>query len=289
MQVKVEVVNRGKTSIHLNELYFNWAITDSTLFPKMPKTRCVDCGATMNVLLGPNKSYTQVYPLKVPANQPLSQPYWLRERGTIGMYKLPETFGAPASQFMGFKAQQQETVSMQDIIGQPENPPAAYIYAELPLGMYPQFKIPVQYKHTDPVLGELYQPLAVVPPVLVNLPPARSYVFADAQPKTVPVTLRAGRAGVSGRLALALPAGWKCEPATADFALAAKDEELTVNFQVQPLPSARRKNRPRSNPTAATSALPSSWSMTPWTTAETASGSANRRATISARARSRCR
>ena len=96
----------------------------------------------------------------------------------------------------------------------------------------------VQYKHTDPVLGELYQPLAVVPPVLVNLPPARSYVFADAQPKTVPVTLRAGRAGVSGSLALALPAGWKCAPATVPFALAAKDEELTVNFQVQPLAGA---------------------------------------------------
>ena len=76
------------------------------------------------------------------------------------------------------------------------------------------FRVPVQYKHTDPVLGELYQPLTVVPPVLVNLPPARSYIFADAQPRTVPVTLRAGRAGVSGSLALALPAGWKCEPAT---------------------------------------------------------------------------
>ena len=105
-------------------------------------------------------------------------------------------------------------------------------------GQIIDYTIPVLYKHTDPVLGELYQPLAVVPPVLVNLPPARSYVFADAQSKTVPVTLRAGRAGVSGSLALALPAGWKCEPATVPFALAAKDEELTVNFQVHPLAGA---------------------------------------------------
>ncbi|RZK11455.1 MAG: hypothetical protein EOO56_28980, partial [Hymenobacter sp.] len=53
--------------------------------------------------------------------------------------------------------------------------------------------VPVQYKHTDPVLGELYQPLAVVPPVMVNIPAARAYVFADQQPKQVPVTLRAGQ------------------------------------------------------------------------------------------------
>jgi hypothetical protein len=52
----------------------------------------------------------------------------------------------------------------------------------------------VLYKHTDPCY-ELYQLLVVVPPVLVNLLPVCSYVFADAQPKTVPVTLRAARAG----------------------------------------------------------------------------------------------
>ncbi|MDO7845628.1 PIG-L family deacetylase [Hymenobacter sp. M29] len=157
-------------------------------------------------------------------------PYWLREKQTVGMYRVDE----------------------QLLRGKPENESALtahytfrYRYTvsdakkrEKEMQGTIDYTVPVQYKHTDPVLGELYQPLAVVPPVLVNLPPARSYVFADAQPKTVPVTLRAGRAGVSGRLALALPAGWKCAPATADFALAAKDEELTVNFQVQPLAGA---------------------------------------------------
>ena len=41
---------------------------------------------------------------------------------------------------------------------------------------------PICYKHTDPVLGELYQPAAVVPPVAVNLPAARAYVFAGRKP-----------------------------------------------------------------------------------------------------------
>ncbi|MGY3090449.1 LmbE family N-acetylglucosaminyl deacetylase [Hymenobacter sp. UYAg731] len=177
-----------------------------------------------------------------------SQPYWLREVPSVGMYKLPKQIpnGSSPSTVYAFGRHgfeqipgSGENIEQQQLVGLPENPPlpSVYVSAKIQEGLI-EFMVPVQYKHTDPVLGELYQPLAVVPPVLVNLPPARSYVFADAQPKTVPVTLRAGRAGVSGSLALALPAGWKCEPATVPFALAAKDEELTVNFQVQPLAGA---------------------------------------------------
>ncbi|RZK45262.1 MAG: LmbE family protein, partial [Hymenobacter sp.] len=95
-----------------------------------------------------------------------------------------------------------------------------------------------QYKHTDPVLGELYQPLAVVPPVMVNIPAARAYVFADQQPKQVPVTLRAGQAGVVGSLALQVPSGWQVEPATVPFSLKNKDDEQTITFSLRPLAGA---------------------------------------------------
>ena len=78
----------------------------------------------------------------------------------------------------------------------------------------------------------------MVPPVLVNLPAARAYVFADAQPKTIPVTLRAGRAGIAGTVALAAPAGWESSPASVPFALAAKDAEQTVAFTLRPGPGA---------------------------------------------------
>ena len=194
---------------------------------KLKSITWIDKDSAINKAILPNQSIIAKVTFKQPlfndgrgVSTPVSltQPYWLREPGTVGMYAVAE----------------------QDERGRAENGPALSIICSLQFAL-PGTKfldynltVPVQYKHTDPVLGELYQPLAVVPPVLVNLPPARSYVFADAQPKMVPVTLRAGRAGVSGSLALALPVGWKCEPATVPFALAAKDEELTVNFQVQP-------------------------------------------------------
>ncbi|TGE29646.1 PIG-L family deacetylase [Hymenobacter metallicola] len=146
------------------------------------------------------------------ADSVTSQPYWLNTRGSIGMYNVKE---------------QQEC-------GQPENDPSIEVSFEFLIGGQSiEYTVPVQYKSTDPVEGEKYRPLTVVPPVAVNIG-GRAYVFADNTPKTIPVTLRAGRAGVKGSLALTLPAGWKATPATASFDLAAKDAEQTVFFQVQP-------------------------------------------------------
>ena len=223
VKVALEAINRSNYSIELRKISFDGRIgSDSTVNQRLVSGKPLILN--LQSCCGPNTPNADTY------NKPITAPYWLIAPGTTGMYFVPSQLQR----------------------GQAENRPAMTLGCTVKLNLLDkntsgkdakggldgatefQFLVPVQYKHTDPVLGELYQPLAVVPPVLVNLPPARSYVFADAQSKTVPVTLRAGRAGVSGSLALALPAGWKCEPATVPFALAAKDEELTVNFQVQP-------------------------------------------------------
>ncbi|MCA8829135.1 PIG-L family deacetylase [Hymenobacter pini] len=141
-----------------------------------------------------------------------SQPYWLLKPGTTGMYVVAE----PRQ------------------IGNAENDAVAAVDIKIQIqGESIQYTVPVQYKSTDPVEGEKYRPLTVVPPVAVNIG-GRAYVFADNQPKTVPVTLRAGKAGVKGTLALSLPKGWTAEPTSIPFELAAKDAEQTVQFRVQP-------------------------------------------------------
>ena len=161
------------------------------------------------------------------ANSLISQPYWLREPGSVGMYHFVE----PDSNRVGIAG---------FVRGLPENAPIATATFRYAIGeqRFYSVTVPVQYKHTDPVLGELYEPLVVVPPVMVNIPAARAYVFADQQPKQVPVTLRAGQAGVSGSLALQVPAGWQAEPATVPFSLKSKDEEQTVTFMLRPLAGA---------------------------------------------------
>ncbi|WP_046244731.1 PIG-L family deacetylase [Hymenobacter terrenus] len=234
----ISAINRSAIPIKLIAVTTGDSQQDSELRTKSSASLMYIPGAVIDEEVGPGKTIEKVYPLRIPVQQSISQPYWLRSSPTIGMYVIPDTVEIKRSKVHGHSSVIR-AVLKKDVLSLPENFPVTIIEFLVSINKeILNFIVPVQYKHTDPVLGELYQPLAVVPPVMVNLPPARSYVFADAQPKTVPVTLRAGRAGVSGSLALALPAGWKCAPATVPFTLAAKDEELTVNFQVHPLAGA---------------------------------------------------
>lgn len=185
----------------------------------------------VNERLLTGKSFIKQSAITIPTKQYVSQPYWLRQAGTTGMYKVPEVveeFGWPEHPHQAFRLERWEE------LGRPENLPINTALFKLEVAGAPiYYTIPVQYKSTDPVEGEKYRPLAVVPPVAVNIA-GRAYVFADNQPKTIPVTLRAGKAGVKGSVALTLPAGWKAEPASFTFDIASKDAEQTVQFRVQP-------------------------------------------------------
>ncbi|RYU82156.1 PIG-L family deacetylase [Hymenobacter persicinus] len=183
---------------------------------------------------------------------PLSQPYWLRNPSdNVGMYALTESFAlnrlvrntenpdAPQTLVTQYDQDHEFHLGetpLRQYLGQPENPAVAAVSVTVQVGPGAPMLItvPVQYKHTDPTLGELYQPLAAVPIVMVNLPAARAYVFASQEPKTVPVTVRAGRAGLTGTVVLKAPEGWNVEPKSASFELKNRDEEQTVNFRIQP-------------------------------------------------------
>ncbi|GAB3839210.1 PIG-L family deacetylase [Hymenobacter jeollabukensis] len=242
LQVKIDAVSLNGFS--LTGLYFNWSVNDSTLYqPPLPPGKVrTDGPLDMEVQAGPNKLYSKTVTLRVPPSQALSQPYWLREQGSVGMYKLPNVYEVEPAQFRGYMSYYKAKVAPEDLVGLPENPPAAYVYVQKgeDYGVL-RIKVPIQYKRTDPALGELYQPLAVVPPVAVNVL-GKAYVFADEQAKMVPVTLKAGRAGAKGSVALQVPAGWQVLPASIAFDIANKDEERTVTFLVQPV-----KNSPESS------------------------------------------
>lgn len=81
----------------------------------------------------------------------ISQPYWLKDKMEKGSFQVTD----------------------QELIGKPQNDPS--IVAKFMVDIENQpfvFQKPLQYKHTDPVKGELYQPLSVVPPITVNTSPA---------------------------------------------------------------------------------------------------------------------
>lgn len=98
--------------------------------------------SVLNKNLVNNQNIEFAYTLKVPADKAISQPYWLAQPKTEGMFVVKD----------------------QLLIGKSENDPAfeGRVQLEIEKQVF-TFKVPIQYKYTDPTKGDVYQPIAVVP------------------------------------------------------------------------------------------------------------------------------
>jgi hypothetical protein len=65
----------------------------------------------------------------------------------------------------------------------------------------------LHYKWTEPEKGELYRPVVIAPPVMIN-PQIKLLTFTDNKTKELRVNLKAGRDTVNGLIQIALPKGW---------------------------------------------------------------------------------
>jgi len=98
--------------------------------------------SAFNKSLAYNENIQYDYSFKVPDNFPISQPYWLVQPKTEGMF----------------------VVTNQEIIGDAENEPAFRVKVMVQInGQAFNYPIPVQYKFTDPTKGDIYEPITVVP------------------------------------------------------------------------------------------------------------------------------
>lgn len=142
----------------------------------------------------------------------ITQPYWLARKHPIGYYVI-------------------DTLSH---LGFPEVPaPVAGIFRIAFGSQFIDVTRPVVYKYTDPVKGEIYQPLVVAPPVTATLT-EKSYVFNNNEPKKIALQLKGFKADVKGILIPHVPAGWKITPEKVDFSLLQKGVEQNLEFTVTP-------------------------------------------------------
>ncbi len=98
---------------------------------------------------------------------------------------------------------------------------------------------PIIYRYNDRLEGEKTVPLAVVPEVQVNVPVSpdlstAAAMFPSAAPRKLQVTVKANFANVAGDLRIEVPPGWKADPRTQPFHLAAVDDRQELTFQVTP-------------------------------------------------------
>jgi LmbE family N-acetylglucosaminyl deacetylase len=163
-------------------------------------------------LLELNKSCNISIALEISDTAPLSNPYWLNEAPSLGMYQVED----------------------QRLIGLPESLPAVNANVLVNIGGTPlTFEIPLVYRFAKPDKGELWERFKILPAISVSLD-NEVVLFSTEETKTVSVNVQAFAANQQGRVSLKLPDDWKVEPKTQPFNLSEKGKSIRLKFTVSP-------------------------------------------------------
>jgi LmbE family N-acetylglucosaminyl deacetylase len=166
-------------SIKINFTFNNRLGTDAAI----QKIKVDNFDSIFSQTLLKNKNFNFSKTIFVPATKKITQPYWLESKMETGYFN----------------------VSDQQKIGQAgvDNAFLAFILVKVE-GQNFYFTKPVKYKFTDPVKGEIYQPLVVLPSTTIEAAES-PLLFFDDKLKSVDVTLKANVKGESVALSSLVP------------------------------------------------------------------------------------
>lgn len=161
----------------------------------------VATGITLNA-----NEATHVASQKIPANAKPTQPYWLREEGASGIFR----------------------VSDKKLIGLPENPPALPVEFVFEIGGQ---KLVVNDEPIFTANGGKPTKLAIVSPVALSFGSSVA-LFKPGGKKDIEVEITAERAAAEGKLSLKMPVNWSVSPEYAPFKLPKAGAKTKVVFSV---------------------------------------------------------
>ena len=196
LKVKLEVINRSNAKA-------NWKAIQTIPY----STNDLSITELIN-----NKPITKNISLQIPNAIDYTNPYWLNQKGTVGMYRVDD----------------QRNIGNPDVLRQVK----VTFMIEIN-GVVIPFEKNVVYKYNDDVKGEVYQPLDIVPTVTSSFT-EKVYIFNSDKEKTVKVKVKAGKENIQGTVKLQVPENWKVAPAEIPFTLTRKGEEVIVSFTVSP-------------------------------------------------------
>ncbi|MEO6348771.1 MAG: PIG-L family deacetylase, partial [Aquaticitalea sp.] len=193
--VKLEAINRSNQDIILKSVLFS----DGSNIEK-------------NTALKQNEDQGFEADFSISANATYSSPYWLIDKGTLGMYKVND----------------------QQMIGLPETAQINTATFNMAIaGESISFTKPIVYKTNDAVKGEVYKPFEIVPEVSAKVA-EKVIIFATDQQKDISVNVKAGRNNLEGYVVLAHPQGWNVYPEQQKVNISSKGEEQVIVFTVIP-------------------------------------------------------
>ncbi|HZG23173.1 MAG TPA: PIG-L family deacetylase [Chitinophagaceae bacterium] len=144
----------------------------------------------INTPLASNKNFIINKKLFIPDTASISQPYWLKYPMKSGSFDVRD----------------------QTVIGNADN--EASLVSRFLVNIEGQdFELirPLQQKYTDPVKGELYQPVVIVPPVLVA-PEKTLLISATPEPQTIHFSVKALKNIPAPTVTITDNKEWRAEP-----------------------------------------------------------------------------
>lgn len=190
--LKVEAINRSANAMILQSI----------------KITAVNINDVPKKVLKNNIQNTFEFKGSIPSDFDFSNPYWLTNKGTLGMYNVND----------------------QKLIGKPETDrKIKALFTVVIDGVSIPFSKDVVYKTNDPVKGEVYKPFEIIPAISASIKD-KVIIYANGASKQIPVTIKAGKANLNGKVTLAHPEGWQVTPTTINFNLSQKGEEKTIVF-----------------------------------------------------------
>ncbi|HTD65763.1 MAG TPA: PIG-L family deacetylase [Candidatus Limnocylindria bacterium] len=149
---------------------------------------------------------THVAAQTIPANTPPTQPYWLREEGASGIFRVDD----------------------KKLIGRPENSPAFPVEFVFEVGG--QTLVVADEPVSTADSGKLRK-LVVISPVALNFGSAVA-LFKPGSEKSLEVEVTAARSAVEGTLRLRAPSGWSVSPTGQSFKLSKAGDKAKLAFTV---------------------------------------------------------
>jgi LmbE family N-acetylglucosaminyl deacetylase len=171
-------------------------------------------GATGRSIVGRDQTVSRLVPVVVPADAPLTRPYFSRASIGENRYQVLE----PAS------------------LHRAASPPAfiatvRYRVAGVPL----EISVPVTRREAQLPYGYAMRELAIVPAVAVTVTPRQVIVPQSLANKRVHLQAEVTNnlaAGSAGQIALRLPAGWTSDPPSKPFSFARAGEKSRFEFSI---------------------------------------------------------
>ena len=194
-KLKIEALNRSNNPIKLIGYTSNKTLNVSK-----------------NLILKANEKFDFEDTLEISNKLEPTTPYWLNEKGTLGMYKVKD----------------------KSLIGLPETPRSTILDFNLEIEGIPiTISKAVIYRFSKPDKGELYQPFEIIPEVSAKINQS-VIIFENDNQKEIPVTIKSGKNDLQGYVTMNYPADWSVYPARQKIDIKNKGQEQTLIFTVIP-------------------------------------------------------